>query len=407
MFNHEKIAYNPLQRSAQEWVQDDCNLVVLAPTSSGKTIVAEQFFNQVSRGLYLSPLKALTTEKLYDWQRQVPDIVAITSDYAKPAGLRDKRLVLMTTEALDSKSRGYPEWLKQIELIVADESHLLGVEGRGDAFEAGLMRFTSMNKEARIVFLSATMPNAGELAEWLSSLNGKRTEVIETDWRPVKVDYEFIACPDRENRFNSRVNQEIYKALQEVKAAKEQLLIFVHSIAKGEKISKVFKIPFHNARLPKARRGEIESRFRNGGMVAMVSTSTLAWGINLPADVGIIVGAHRGPTKVDSHDLKQMAGRIGRYGLSEKGRVLFCLKESDMEWVQDEMLSIHDVESRMRDRLAFHICSLVTREGFDTKEKIMEFFKPSLAYIQGRLDEEYIESQVDMMIKVGILKEED
>ena len=170
MLNYHKakgLTYNPLQRLTWPFVEEDCNLVVLAPTSSGKTIVAEQFMlptlESGRKALYLSPLKALTNEKLHAWADVPYKRVAFTSDHSRPGVTVNEQLILMTTECLDSKTRGARRWLRSIGTLVSDESHMLSMYGRGDAFEIGLTRFAQINPEARIIFLSATIPNADEL----------------------------------------------------------------------------------------------------------------------------------------------------------------------------------------------------------------------------------------------------
>jgi len=197
----KEITYNPLQSLTEQFVSKDCNLVVLAPTSSGKTIVAEQFMiptiEEGRKALYLSPLKALTSEKLKSWEDIPFSKVAFTSDHSRPGITVPQKLILMTTECLDSKTRGARQWLRSIGCLVADEAHMLSMPRRGDAFEIGLTRFSSINPSSRIIFLSATIPNADELGDWLTTLNGKPTEVVKTDWRPIEQEHFFIKGPSR------------------------------------------------------------------------------------------------------------------------------------------------------------------------------------------------------------------
>ena len=397
-FDHSNIEYNPLQQETAKLVDEDCNVVVLAPTSSGKTIVAEQYLKLCKKGLYLSPLKALTTEKLQDWKSKVNSIIAITSDYKTNVSGQD--LVLMTTESLDSKSRGRQKWLEKIECVVCDEAHLLTVPGRGDAFEVGLTRFSAINKDARIIFLSATMPNVDRLAAWLTSLNGKPTEIIETSWRPIKLDFEFLSCRNKEWYFNTDAIKHIKNILRLYKDA--QVLIFVHSIAKGISISKALGVPFHNSRLSKKERAKIELGYRTKKLKVLVSTSTLAWGINMPADVGIIVGAHRGLEDVPYYELKQMAGRIGRYGLSTKGTVHFLVKEYQKDDLVKGILNVEDIKSVLPNRLYFHLCSFISREGLD-RRGIFDFLKRTLAFKQGILDEAVVENALELLISYGVI----
>ena len=400
--NHANITYNPLQLETARHVQSDSNLVVLAPTSSGKTIVAEQYIAPVllkgERAIYLSPLKALTNEKLLDWQHKVSSIVAITGDHmTKPRPITES-LVLMTTEALDSKTRGHQSWLLKAGVIVSDESHLLSQPGRGDAFEVGLTRFAQINPHARIVFLSATIPNTAVLAEWLTNLNGKPTNIVQTDWRPVEQDYHLVKVPDYHWDFIEGVKNEIVNIRRAHKG--KQFLIFVHTINMGNILSKSLKCPFHYSKIPMEERHRIEEGFRKKSIQTLVCTSTLAYGLNLPADVGIIVGAHRGPMMVDPADLKQEAGRVGRYGLSEKGYVyfLFCRKYADE--VFQSLIEIPDIISVLPRRLYFHLCSFVAREGMQIPQ-IKSFLSKTLAFLQHPL---HLDEAVDQLLQYEILK---
>ena len=398
LFNHANIIYNPLQEATKDLAKEDCNLIVLAPTSSGKTIVAEQVFNATKgRCLYLSPFKALTSEKLLTWA-DVKSKVAITGDHKKVRSVQED-LVLMTTESLDSKSRSMVRWLQEVKSIVCDESHLLSVDKRGDAFEIGLTR-TSRLTNARIVFLSATMPNTKELAEWLTTLNGKPTEVIKTDWRPVKLNYEFIKTKNYEWDFNSDAVH-ICKTVTRQRPD-SSVLIFVHSIAKGQMLSKALGAPFHCSRKGMKERQQIEEDFRSRKLKVLISTSTLAWGINMPCDVGVIVGAHRGPMPVDIYDLKQMAGRIGRYGLSTTGVVFFILKNGYYDWVVQGLTEIRPVRSVLDERLYFHLCSFIAREhmGYD---EIKDFLEKTLAWQQEIVDEEVLNRAIEKLQMYSIL----
>jgi helicase len=374
---HEELTYNPLQEATAKWVDEDCNLVVLAPTSSGKTIVAEQFLfttiQQGYKGVYLSPLKALTEEKKRDWETQPYSMLVVTGDYAKPHTFKQE-LILMTTEALDSKTRGSKSWLEKVGCIVVDEAHLLGTSGRGDALEIGLIRFSMLNQDAKLVLLSATIPNAAALGKWLTTLNGKRTEVIETDYRPVEQEYHFVVSGNKEWEVDNETLQTV-RMCQRTYPGK-QILIFVQTIVKGKRLAEKLGCPFHYSKLSKDKRAALEEAYSKKQITKMVSTSTLAFGINLPADIVIVAGANRGPEKVDPWDLAQMAGRAGRFGLSERGYVFFVLKEMYHDYFYDELMCLHDVESVIDERLHFHLVSFIYREKMQ-KQNIVEFLSKS------------------------------
>lgn len=387
---HEKkgITYNILQKLTEPFIEKDCNIVCLAPTSSGKTIVAEQFILPMittgKKALYLSPLKALTSEKLSQWADFPCKLAAFTSDHGRPGIVVPQQMLLMTTECLDSKTRGARNWLKSIGVLVSDESHMLAMHKRGDAFEIGLTRFAKINSDARIIFLSATIPNAEELGNWLTVLNGKPTEVIKTDWRPVIQEHHFKILPSKFWDFMPAVKSHCTRIIKENE--KKQILIFVHSIGIGKMLSKTLDCPFHYSKVTKENRAAYEDAFRRRELNMMISTSTLAYGINLPADVGIIVGGHRGPAMVEPADIKQMAGRIGRYGLSEKGTIYYLF----MKWYADDLkkavMNIPSVKSVLAERIYFHLVSFIAREKMDLKE-IKVFLSKTLAAQQGDISD--------------------
>lgn len=403
---HADIDYNPLQLLTEKHVDEDCNVVVQAPTSSGKTVVAEQFMYPAlaegGRIIYLSPLKALTNEKLKDWESLPFSKIAITSDFDTPAQF-DQRIVLMTTESLDSKTRGMKSWLSNVKCLVADEAHMLAMDKRGDAFEVGLTRFASICPGARIIFLSATFPNVDEIATWLTTLNGKPTRVVNTDWRPVVQEHHLVKAPAKRYQFFNKLFDLIANCNK--KHPNTQMLIFVHTLGVGRLLAKQLGCEFHNSRLSKEKRADIERKFRLRQLGCLVTTSTLAYGVNLPADVGIIVGSKRGPENVDPMDIKQEAGRIGRYGLSSRGQVYYYFQEQDANERYFDVMNIPPVKSVLKRRLYFHLTSFIAREEMQ-REEILQFIARTLGQQQGDLLE-LVDDAIDQLFQYGIIYEKD
>ena len=397
---HKDITYNPLQKLSEKHIEEDCNVVVLAPTSSGKTIVAEQYlFTAIKndlKGVYLSPLKALTEEKKRSWGGKYEMTVA-TGDYAQGQTFQDP-LILMTTESLDSKTRGNPKWMQQIGAIAVDEAHLLGSPSRGDALEIGLMRFTAINRAARIILLSATIPNAKELAEWLTRMNGKPTAIVETDWRPVSQDHHLVKSGSKPWDTIRDTKKTVNYVMNNF--PEKQILVFVHAIGRGLSLSKTFGCPFHYSKLTKENRAGVEKAFIDKKIRILVATSTLAYGVNLPADVVVISGGMRGPTVVDPIDLKQEAGRSGRYGMSDHGDVYYVFEDFLADELFESCQNVPDVCSVLDQRLYFHIVSFVQREGMQ-RQDIKDFCARSF---QGHLD---VDGHIEKLQKCGALEEGD
>jgi superfamily II helicase len=298
-------------------------MIIAANTSAGKTIAAELLIDATlkkgQRVIYLSPLKTLTEEKYTEWQirYQKETIAIMTGDYIlttdKLNELLASRIIVMTSEMMDSRTRKFESeknhWMKEVGLVVVDESHIL-TTSRGDAVETGIMRFTLHCPEARILFLSATMPNVKELGDWLTSL---------------------------ERSFKDRDN----------------------------------------------------------GIRVLVSTSTNAWGVNLPARNVVIVGVHRGFEKVDELNIIQMAGRAGRYNIDTEGHVYLIVPAGEADYWTGIFSNPRPVRSVLNDhqKLAFHVLAEIYRKAITTEADLFSWYERSLAFRQGRVPFSRIEAE--------------
>lgn len=405
-------SFNPVQSQVIPLQQVDRNMVIGASTSAGKTICAEILMDHVlaqpthNRVIYLSPLKSLTQEKYSDWQKRFPNeqITILTGDYTLSDDMKEKlagsKIIVMTSEMADSRTRRMQTeknfWLMEVGLVVVDESHILST-GRGHAVEAGIMRFTKLNPKARILFLSATMPNVGQLADWLTIMNGKKTDVVYSTWRPVTLQMhyeEYIPAMGSYGHPNYGATQGRKQNLA-VKLAmnkpNEKFLIFCHDKGTGRSIVKQLEMEreaavFHNADLNLDERLNIENSFakRDGGLRVLVSTSTLAWGRNLPARNVIIVGVHRGLAEVDQLDIIQMAGRAGRYGIDDEGHVYLIIPQGSAGSWAETFINPRPVTSVLNQRtiLAFHVLAEVMNREIKDVRGLFQWFGRSLAAMQ-------------------------
>ena len=379
--------------------------------------------------LYMSPMKALTEEKHREWLKRYPDkkISVLTGDYyltkTKQKELSKADIILCTSEMVDSRTRKMKSernyWLHNIGLLIVDEAHLL-TTSRGHAIETGIIRFTSINNKAKILFLSATMPNVNELGKWLTSLNGKDPRIIYSNWRPVElqINYEEYEVTTMRNGW------EDYWASQERKRQKavdialtkpnEKFLIFCHDKGTGRDIVKRFEkegenTVFHNADLPLKDRSDIENSFQdqNNGIRVLVSTSTLAMGVNLPARNVIIVGVHRGLTEVDELDIIQCAGRAGRYGIDDAGFVYLIIPETSTTRWQEIFKNPRPVNSVLNNRhiLAFHVLAEVENRIINSVGSLLAWYKKSLAGMQNitPFDKRDAEGLITDLIKMEML----
>jgi|694.fasta_scaffold01707_22 helicase len=429
--------FNPVQSRIFEIYDKDINVLIAAKTSAGKTVVAEMFLaheirKRGGKGMFLAPLRALAQEKIDQWTDpnyhfHDINISICTGDYritpARQKELNESNLIIMTSEMLNHRARNInsekSDYLKDIGTLVIDECHLLTVPGRGEHLEVGLMKFTEINPNCRIILLSATMPNVNQIAEWLSySLNKKETYVLNSEYRPVPLGLHYENYDDEAYTYDSVENNKIEKAMDIVNDYPEdKFLIFAHTKRTGEQMKNVLKsnkisVEFHNADLNKESRIDLEKRFKNGNdLRVIVATPTLAWGCNLPARRVIILGVHRGKDEVETYNVTQMVGRSGRLGIDPRGDAYVLLPNSEAKKYRDRLGIPQKITSKLIENprnLAFHLVSEIHHEYIGNIEEIKIWYERSLAYFQNRnLNSTYLNELLEELIKKEIIYEED
>ena len=147
-----KSFFNPIQTQCFHTLyHTDKNVLIGAPTGSGKTIMAQialmrmlQIGNVNSKCVFIAPMKALVREHLREFKNRFRDIglgiVEVTGDSSKSEGsIKNSKLIITTPEKWDSITRNRPEMIYQTALLVIDEVHLLGEE-RGAVLESIVAR---------------------------------------------------------------------------------------------------------------------------------------------------------------------------------------------------------------------------------------------------------------------------
>jgi ATP-dependent RNA helicase DOB1 len=173
------------------------SVLVAAHTSAGKTAIAQYAIAVSSRSrskvLYTAPLKALSNQKYRQMKDELgdQDVGLMTGDVTIQP---DSHVVVMTTEVLRSMLYNNSTTVSEAQWIVFDEIHYLRDPERGVVWEECVSLLPS---SCGMVFLSATVPNASEFAQWVAVLHSKCIHVVHTDARPVPLQhYVFPAGGD-------------------------------------------------------------------------------------------------------------------------------------------------------------------------------------------------------------------
>ena len=170
-------------------IKGNNNVLVVAPTGSGKTLIAEKsidFYLEKNKNIfYTTPIKALSNQKYNDFKKTGVDVGLLTGDRTID---KDKNLIIATTEILRNMIFSKDKKLENTGLIILDEVHYLGDTERGTTWEEILIH---ADLGIKFLCLSATVKNKNEFLEWIVSLRGP-TSLIQNNQRPVPLEISLI-----------------------------------------------------------------------------------------------------------------------------------------------------------------------------------------------------------------------
>ncbi|OTB03521.1 hypothetical protein M426DRAFT_60171 [Hypoxylon sp. CI-4A] len=181
---------DPFQRLSISSIERDESVLVSAHTSAGKTVVAEyaiaHCLKQNQRVIYTSPIKALSNQKFREFTEAFGDVGLMTGDTTiNPTA----SCLVMTTEILRSMLYRGSEIMREVAWVVFDEIHYMRDKSRGVVWEETIILLPD---KVRYVFLSATIPNAFQFAEWIAKIHRQACHVVYTDFRPTPLQNYFF-----------------------------------------------------------------------------------------------------------------------------------------------------------------------------------------------------------------------
>ncbi|KAL7137021.1 hypothetical protein ABFS83_10G066700 [Erythranthe nasuta] len=178
---------DPFQEVSVSCLERNESVLVSAHTSAGKTAVAEyaiaMSFRDKQRVIYTSPLKALSNQKYRELSQEFSDVGLMTGDVTLSP---NASCLVMTTEILRGMLYRGSEVLKEVAWVIFDEIHYMKDRERGVVWEESII---FLPPAIKMVFLSATMSNATEFAEWICNIHKQPCHVVYTDFRPTPLQH--------------------------------------------------------------------------------------------------------------------------------------------------------------------------------------------------------------------------
>ncbi len=421
-------------------------------------LAALQAALQRKRTIFLFPLKAIVNDKQRYFMKTYGDFgirtIRVTgdstSDETKPLMRGQYDICLLTYEKFSAIVLANPFILEQVNTIVIDEVQMIADKSRGSNLEFLLTLIKARKKEGidpQVICLSAVIGDTNGLERWLGARLLKRIE------RPVPLDeglingngdFRFIDSSNGEEKVLNQIvvpnyggsnsSQVIIKPLvKKLVDEGKQVLIFrdkkgdttgcanylvpilrlppaedaINRLPNGDNSVVATKlkaalqggIAFHNADLNAEQRLIVEEEYRkpDSKIRVIVATTTLAMGINTPAEAVVVAGLEHPDGPYSIAEYKNIIGRAGRLGAASKGiSYLVSMTNSDehLNWnkyvkgqAEDlkSMFFSRDTDPRLLILKVLVAAKKTAGEGLP-KEEVVSFLEESFGSFQEKLN---------------------
>ena len=196
---------DPFQIDACRALESGAGVLVCAPTGAGKTVVGEFAVHlalaAATKCFYTTPIKALSNQKYADLVTKYgkSNVGLLTGDTSINSGAP---VVVMTTEVLRNMLYADSYAVRDLSHVVMDEVHYLADRFRGPVWEEVILHLPA---DIAVVGLSATVSNAEEFGEWMSTVRGDITVVVD-EHRPVPLWQHMLVGRQLFDLFSERDN---------------------------------------------------------------------------------------------------------------------------------------------------------------------------------------------------------
>ncbi|KFV65632.1 U5 small nuclear ribonucleoprotein 200 kDa helicase, partial [Dryobates pubescens] len=399
-------------------LESDENLLLCAPTGAGKTNVALMcMLREIGKHInmdgtinvddfkiiYIAPMRSLVQEMVGSFGKRLAtygiNVAELTGDHQLcKEEISATQIIVCTPEKWDIITRkgGERTYTQLVRLVILDEIHLLH-DDRGPVLEslvARAIRNIEMTQEdVRLVGLSATLPNYEDVATFLRVDPAKGLFYFDNSFRPVPLEQTYVGITEKKaiKRFQI-MNEIVYEKIMEHAGKNQvwhlsfcflllgrleeemvgsrwcwealggawggslQLVVFLlQNLELKDLLPYGFAI--HHAGMTRVDRTLVEDLFADKHIQVLVSTATLAWGVNLPAHTVIIKGTQvyspeKGRwTELGALDILQMLGRAGRPQYDTKGEGILITSHGELQYYLSLLNQQLPIESQMVSKL--------------------------------------------------------
>jgi antiviral helicase SLH1 len=427
--------FNPMQTQIFHLLyHTPANVLLGSPTGSGKTVAAELAMwwafreKPGSKVVYIAPMKALVRERVQDWRKRLTGpmglkLVELTGDNTPDTRtIRDADIIITTPEKWDGISRSWQtrDYVRKVSLVIIDEIHLLGGD-RGPILEIIVSRMNYIASQSkgsvRLMGMSTACANASDLANWLGVKDGLYN--FRHSVRPVPLEVFIDGFPEQRGfcPLMQSMNRPTFLAIKN-HSPEKPVIVFVASRRQTRLTAKDlinycgmednprrfvrmseddlelnlarvkddalrealnFGIGLHHAGLVESDRQLAEELFANNKIQVLVATSTLAWGVNLPAHLVVVKGTQFFDAKIEGYrdmdltDVLQMLGRAGRPQFDTSGIARIFTQDSKKAFYKHFLHTGFPVESTLHKVLDNHLGAEVSAGTIGTQQDALDY----------------------------------
>eukprot|EP00076_Gallus_gallus_P043399 XP_025008937.1 probable ATP-dependent DNA helicase HFM1 [Gallus gallus] len=453
-FTLHRLCYIYYYAILSQLLYTDRNFVICAPTGSGKTVMFELAITRLLmevpmpwlniKVVYMAPIKALCSQRFDDWKEKFGPIGLSCKELTGDTVVDDlfeihhAHIIITTPEKWDSMTRRWKDnsIVQLVRLFLIDEVHVIKDESRGATLEVVVSRMKTVQSSLwrlsenhdvpplRFVAVSATIPNAEDIAEWLS--DGKMPAVclkVDEDQRPVKLRKIVLGFPcsdsQTEFKFDLTLNYKIASVIQAYSDQKPVLVFcatrkgvqqaasvlskdakFLLSVEQKQRLQKsanslkdsklrdllMYGLAYHHAGMEVSDRKIIEGAFTAGDLPVLFTTSTLAMGVNLPAHLVVIKSTMHYVGGVfeeySETDILQMIGRAGRPQFDTTATAVIMTRLSTREKYIQMLNGADIIESSLHRHLVEHLNAEIALHTVTDVTVALEWIRSTFLYIR-------------------------